>query len=206
MVFKKHRNPESIIGIDVGTTSIRAVQIKASNGLLEVNKTIVIDIVCLEGENYETVVVQGLREIKEKLDFKQAQVVCALSNLQSIGRKVVAPPMPQKELAEAVAWAIKNNVPFSLDDAVMDFYVSEKILEGGLEKTIISAAAVPSQVVDAIVDIFSQVGINLSAIVPSFCCFDYIARERSEKDQEERVGGDGHLHHRSLSAHTAAGG
>jgi len=74
--------------------------------------------------------------------------------------------MPKKELTQAVRWEAKNAIPFSIDEALMDFEVLDEVTEKGAKKLVVAVAAAPQETVNRLLSLFSKVGITVSAMIP----------------------------------------
>ncbi|MFH2137510.1 MAG: type IV pilus assembly protein PilM [Candidatus Omnitrophota bacterium] len=175
-ILKGWADKQALIGIDIGKTSIKAVRVKKSGAITTLTKTAVVDI---DSPGDRGAIVQALKSVMAKLKPESDKIVFVLNSPQVSARKINAPHMPKKELAEAVRWAIKNIIPFSLDDAYMDFSVGPEVKDPETRKLNISVGAVPQETIEEFLDIFKQAGISLTAIIPAFSALRYIAKQRA---------------------------
>ncbi|MCK5083901.1 MAG: pilus assembly protein PilM, partial [Candidatus Omnitrophica bacterium] len=111
----------SVIGIDVGTSSVKVIQMENVDGKLTAVKSAFVDIGGVPGSQEEALA--SLKTALIGIDTKGAKVVAIVNCLQTCTRKIVAPHMPKKELTQAVRWEAKNAIPFSIDEALMDFEI-----------------------------------------------------------------------------------
>jgi type IV pilus assembly protein PilM len=116
------------------------------------------------------------------------------------------PPIPTHELASAVRLAVKNFIPFPLDEAVLDFRLTNKFSHQGKERHSILVAACPVKVIERIQNYFlikkispsfnqhrgvSSVeqefrgrGIKVASCVPGAIALENFVRRTQAKDNE----------------------
>ncbi|MCK5083704.1 MAG: hypothetical protein KAR31_12410, partial [Candidatus Omnitrophica bacterium] len=96
----------SLIGIDVGTSSVKVIQMENVDGQLMVVKSAFVDIGGVSGSQEEALA--SLKTALIGIDTKGAKVVAIVNCPQTCTRKIIAPHMPKKELTQAVRWEAKN--------------------------------------------------------------------------------------------------
>jgi type IV pilus assembly protein PilM len=172
----------SVIGIDVGTSSVKVVQMANVDGALTIIKSAFVDIGGVPGKQEE--VLESLKTALIGIDTKGAKIVAIVNCLQTCTRKIIAPHMPKKELIQAVRWEAKNAIPFSIDEALMDFEVLGEISDKNIKKLIVAVAAAPKQTVDRLLSLFSKVDIEIAAMIPvSLSLQNLIACSKEEKKE-----------------------
>jgi type IV pilus assembly protein PilM len=63
--------------------------------------------------------------IFSEIDFRPNKVVITINSKNVIIRNVTLPVMPKNELKEALKWEIEDYLPFSVEDAVIDYIITE---------------------------------------------------------------------------------
>ena len=170
--------PKSIIGLDIGTSSIKMVQFTVIRGELSLVKARLKKIELLDSlENYhqrrqedkekafKEATVACLREVVHGLDLKRANVISVVNCSGSLTRKLVLPEMPRAEMTEAVKWDVKDYIPFPVDEAVIDYEIFGEVEEEGIKKKEVLAAACPKGSIVEHLDILSQVMIKRAAVI-----------------------------------------
>lgn len=181
-VREKFGHEQSVIGIDVGTASVKLVQMANVNGTMMLTKSALVDIGGMPGSDEETLA--SLKKALVDIDTKGAKVVAIVNCPQTCTRKIIAPHMPKKELVEAVRWEAKNAIPFSVDEALMDFEILEEISEKGVKKFVVAVAASPRTTIHHLVSLFSKVGVDLSAVIPVSLSLQNLIEASTDKRKE----------------------
>ncbi|HQP10029.1 MAG TPA: type IV pilus assembly protein PilM [Candidatus Omnitrophota bacterium] len=161
---EQFRQEQSIIGIDVGLSSVKVVQLANVNGAMSIVKAALVDIGGLPGDQKEALA--SLKVAMVGFDVQRAKIVAVINCPQTCTRKIIAPHMPKKELAQAVRWEAKNVIPFSLEGALIDFEILGEISENNVRKNVISVAATPKTTVDKLVSLFAKADIQIAAMIP----------------------------------------
>ena len=173
---------QSVIGIDVGISSVKVVQMANVDGVMTIIKSALVDIGGVPGRQEE--VLASLRTALIGIDMQGARVVTIVNCPQTCTRKIIAPHMPKKELSQAVRWEAKNAIPFSIDEALMDFEVLGEVSDKNIKKLIVAVAATPKQTVDKLLLLFSKAGIEISALIPVSLSLQNLIALSKEENQE----------------------
>lgn len=121
------RDTESYIGLDVGTSSIKVVQVANTKqgpkivqyGILPTPAKAVENGVIKDRE----VVVHAVRQLFQERKIRQTRVITVLTGQNLIVRHVEFPQMSEKELREALKWEAEQYIPIPKADSVVDFQV-----------------------------------------------------------------------------------
>jgi len=190
---------DSIIGLDIGTTSVKLVQIMMLDGEWTLVKTALVEI---EPDNDSDsralagpAALAALKKAFAGIDTRGARIVCGVNCPKTCVRKIIVPRMPKGELAEAVLWEAKNRIPFSLDDAAFDYELSGEIVDKGVKKFNMTLAASPKATIDGLLSYFistgrksaaafTPLGVRIASIVPvSFALQKLIEKNRIEPNK-----------------------
>lgn len=165
-------NPkQSYVGIDIGTSSIKAVQLGDDNGRPRLmtygyieQKT---DIIKSDAAASRDSVVNALKTVLRESHITTTQVVAALPSFTVFTSILSLPLMTRKELNAAVRWEAKKFVPMPIDDLVLDW----KLLHEPTAKPSAAAnapknlrvliTAAPKSLVKRYIDIFKGVGLQI---------------------------------------------
>lgn len=136
--------PKNCIGLDIGSSSVKVVQIKeTSKGLQLVNfgfeplpsQTIVDGAIMNQGA-----VVEAIRTLRDSLGIKGKEVATAISGHSVIIKKIKVPPMTPEELEEQIPWEAEHHIPFSKDDVEIDHQLVGNDASGGQMELLLVAA------------------------------------------------------------------
>ncbi len=118
---------ESYIGLDVGTSSIKVVQVVNSKQGPKVVQYGILPTPAKAVENGQIkdreVVVHAVKQLFSERRIKQNRVITVLTGQNLIVRHVEFPQMSENELREALKWEAEQYIPIPKDDSVVDFQV-----------------------------------------------------------------------------------
>lgn len=147
----------TILGIDIGTRSVRAALIRSSLRALTVERYLEVEVAALSSETPHAELVQSaLRELLESLGEAPDQVVVALDGARASLRVVTLPLAAKKRLAEVLPFELEPLLPFAIDEAVID-YQEVGPRDGELA---ILAAAVPETAVTELLGLLEGAAIH----------------------------------------------
>ena len=118
----------SVVGLDIGSSAIKAVELKASGKTLHVTAFgaepvpphAIVDGAIVDAAK----VVEALTRLFEvNQAFKSKEVCASLSGHAVIVKKITLPVMTEKELAESIYWEAEQYVPFDIQDVSLDYQV-----------------------------------------------------------------------------------
>jgi type IV pilus assembly protein PilM len=123
----KFRKPKSVVGLDLGSSAVKAVELKASGsgyrcvafGSEPIPSDCIVDGAIIDGG----AVADAVRRLFERQRFKTKQVAAALSGSSVIVKKISLPVMTETELAESIHWEAEQYVPFDIQDVNLDYEV-----------------------------------------------------------------------------------
>lgn len=165
-------NPkQSFVGIDIGTSGIKAVQLGLENqrprlmtyGFIEQAN----DIVKNDAPASREVVINALKMLLKEAHVTTNRAVAALPSFTVFSSIISLPMMSRKELNSAVRWEAKKFVPMPIDELVLDW----KLLKDNHEakpntqapknlRVLITAA--PKNLVRRYIDIFKAAGLQIA--------------------------------------------
>ena len=136
--------PKNCIGLDIGSSSVKVVQIKeTSKGLQLVNfgfeplpSQTIVDGAIMN----QSAVVDAIRTLRDNLGIKGREVATAISGHSVIIKKIKVPPMTPEELEEQIPWEAEHHNPFSKDDVEIDHQLVGNDATGGQMELLLVAA------------------------------------------------------------------
>jgi type IV pilus assembly protein PilM len=116
-----------LVGLDIGSSAIKLVQLKESKGRYSLQKfgvkqldpEVIVDGTVMD----EGRVVSAIRELFDETGVKNKQVAISISGHAVIVKKISLPPMPDEELPGQVKLAAEQYIPFDINEVNIDFHV-----------------------------------------------------------------------------------
>ena len=123
---------KSIVGLDVGSSSIKAVELKKKGGQIEVahlgleplSSDIVVDSMIVDSGTVSS----AISKLFADNAIKTKAVATAVSGHSVIVKKISLPSMSDQELAETIEKEAAQHIPFDLADVSLDYQIlSEEV-------------------------------------------------------------------------------
>ncbi|MEA2550405.1 MAG: type pilus assembly protein PilM [Actinomycetota bacterium] len=114
----------SRIGLDIGSTAVRAAEVSAGESPTVINAAqVALPPGAVEnGEVRDPAQVSAaLRELWQRGGFKSKQVWMGVGNQRVVVREIALPWVPEKELRESIGIQVQEFIPMAVDDAVLDY-------------------------------------------------------------------------------------
>jgi type IV pilus assembly protein PilM len=161
------------IGLDIGSTAVRAVQIRQGRLGSALERIGTVDLPAGSVRNGEIVepgvVIDAIRHLWKSAKLRGRKVSVGLANQQVVVRRLDLPWMPEDELRASLPLQVEGMIPIPVDEAVLDFcYVGEREGEDGERMVRILVVAALRTMVDEILAVvrhakLDPVGIDLDA-------------------------------------------
>lgn len=122
----------SFLGIDLGSTSIKLVELKLEGGV----PTLVTygyaersmgDVVKGDPEEVQKKAVSLLQKLHKQAGAESYKVITALPNFAVFNSVITLPLMSKKELSQAISWEAKKFVPMPLEEVILDWKIIEEV-------------------------------------------------------------------------------
>ena len=118
---------KSIVGLDVGSSSIKAVELKKKGGQIEVAhlgleplaSDIVVDSMIVDSGQVSS----SISKLFADNEIKTKSVATAVSGHSVIVKKISMPSMSDQELAETIEKEAASHIPFDLADVSLDYQI-----------------------------------------------------------------------------------
>jgi len=142
----------SVVGVDIGTASIRAVEVtgvgKQRPQVLQIHQIALPDGAVRNGEVLEpNTVAEALKQLWSTGRIKSKNVVLGVGNSKVLVRDLSVPKLSQKEIVASLPSYVQDMLPVPVIDALLDFYpTSETETETGPMAHGLLIAAVKSAV------------------------------------------------------------
>ncbi len=181
---------KSIVGLDIGSSSVKILQLKPSGnqwqltamGMAEIPKE------SLEVKNQElqrAAVVEAIRRAFKESGIKTKKVATSLSGDSVIIRYVKLPFMTAEELRGAISKEAEQYIPLNIDQVVLDFQILGEVQEDGQKKLDVLLVAAKIDVVDQHLLMLKDTGLTPMVIdVDAFALQNAYEINRLEPNEE----------------------
>lgn len=179
-LFKKP--PSSFLGVDIGTTGIRIVQLGLREKIIELENYASIETkdyleILGNGGNLNNIrmsddkIAKDLKSIIKKAGITSEDIIMSIPISSAFSSVITLPDIPRDELAKAVQFEARQYVPISLSEVVFDWSVIGKEIENDRHKGLKQAdkikallVAIPKETTAKYVNIARLLNLNLSAL------------------------------------------
>lgn len=186
---------KSKVGLDIGTHSIKVVEIQGRHGMRVLKNLGIKEIPILyRGEAKKDIasIARLIKELFAERGIKNKEVVLAIHGSKVSIKVIKVPKMPKSELREAVKWEMRRHVQFPVEDAVLDYSILGTVMEGGLAKIKLIVAAAAKSAVNEQLAIIKEAGLQLKGIdaAPFAVCKAFAGAHAppSPSREEDKVG------------------
>lgn len=138
------REGKNLVGVDIGTTSIKVCQVKVGRRGLELQRFAYEPLengVVVDGQVMDAGVVTSLLgRMFRDAKIRQRDVAVSVSGQAAIIRKIVVPLMTDAELREQIQWEAEQHIPFDIKDVQVDHQVLARNPDAGQMEVLLVAA------------------------------------------------------------------
>ncbi len=154
---------KGIVGLDIGSSYLKAVQLRESRSGYELELFDTLPIspeLIVEGSIIDAIrLTESLRELIRKAKIRAKDAVIAISGHSSvIIKRISLPEMSEEELGESIKFEAEQYVPFDIEDVNLDFQILGPKEEPGQMDVIL--VAVKKDVINDYVSVVKEAGLN----------------------------------------------
>lgn len=169
MLFAKKRET---VGIDVGSSSVKLVQLKEQKGtyhlvnvgLLPLSAEAIVDNTLMDSSS----IAEAIKNLVKSLNVKANEAACSISGNAVIIRKIVLPAMTSEELEEQIQWEAEQYIPFDINDVNIDFQILNQDEHDPSRMSVLLVAS-KKDIVNDYIAVFNETGLRLAVVdVDSF--------------------------------------
>ena len=158
--------PKQLLGLDIGSSCIKVVQLKESKGRYVVQKFgmkalepgTIVDGVVMNPDR----VVSAIKQLLKEHRVREKRVATSISGHSVIVKKITLPAVPEEELDTQVKLAAEQYIPFDINEVNLDFHVvnaSEQPEEGEPQMSLLLVAAKKDKVAE-LIDLIRGAGLT----------------------------------------------
>lgn len=135
---------KNCIGLDIGSSSIKAVQLKKSKrglqlqafGVQPLLPQTIVDGTIMD----QSAVVEAISALWKRLKLRQKDVAIAIAGHSVIIKKIYVPKMSSAELAAHIPYEAEHHIPFAKNDVAVDYQVMTNQTPSGQMELLLVAA------------------------------------------------------------------
>jgi type IV pilus assembly protein PilM len=162
-LFKRRKRPQ-VVGLDIGSAFVKAVELRSvgndyelvgfgmapvPNGTLE------------GGEVKQPAALQtAVRQALEQGRIESTEAVIGMSGGSVIAKRVTLPKMSEAELRESIRWEAEQHIPFDIEDVELDF----QVLKQDGPQLEVMLVAVKKGKVGSYADAVTEAGLNVAVV------------------------------------------
>ncbi len=171
------QSENDFLGVDIGTTTIKAAELNVS---AKGNATLV-NYAMLETTGYlerfnsslqtsslkllDNDIIHYLKILVDKLNPKTRKVTASLPSFSAFTTLLELPVMSDREISQSISYQAKNYIPLPISSVTIDWVkVGEKVMPDGSKKQQVFLISVPNEQVEKYTYIFKQAGLSLQAL------------------------------------------
>ncbi len=142
---------QGVVGLDIGSHSLKYVRVQydGQNGRLVDFGTAVFPRSADDAPISESERAAFVEKVLGRETSKHYALNSAVFGPQTSIRHVTLPKVAKNELRDAIIWNVRKDLPFSIDNSLMDFTVVGEIEEKGAAKLSVVSAIAERPIVDA---------------------------------------------------------
>ncbi len=127
--FSLFGGPKTAVGLDIGSSAVKAIEIKRSGesykvaafGMQPIPPDSIVDGAIIDAG----AVADSIRRLFENKAFRSKEVAASLSGNAVIVKKISLPTMTPSELDESIYWEAEQYIPFDIQDVNLDYQILE---------------------------------------------------------------------------------
>lgn len=163
---------KDLVGIDVGSSSVKLVQLKEGKGgyrllnlgIAQLPPEAIVDNTVMDS----VAVVESIRNLVENQRIKTKNVATSVSGHSVIIRKISMPVMTQAEVEASIEWEAEQFIPFEISEVNLDFQIFGPDPVDPSQMTVMLVAA-KKEFVNEGLSVFKECG--LTPVVLDIDCF-----------------------------------
>lgn len=164
-----HVAARSAVGLDIGTSGIRAAEVTARKGQLTLERFGQVALptgAVHAGEVVDpSLVALALKDMWKAVGFSTKSVVLGVANAKVIVRQVDLPWLPPSEMRQALKFQVQDFLPMDVNDAVLDFHPLAEITDAGGGRTVRGLLVAASrEMVNGLLTAVSEAGLHAAQI------------------------------------------
>lgn len=184
-LFKPLLKAKAVLGLDIGTSTIKAVLLKVTKEEVELANAGMVELhldPAIENKEKRARVIEGIKRLLKENEIKVKEVVIAVPGQSVIIRHLKLPSGARERLDQVIKFEAQNQIPFPLDRVGMD-YQALPGKEGEEVKVIL--AAMKRELIDDHLALVEEAELRCEAInISSLALYNALRFKRPSKEAE----------------------
>ncbi|MDE2179891.1 MAG: type IV pilus assembly protein PilM [candidate division NC10 bacterium] len=135
---------KELVGLDIGTSSVKIVQLQRSRNSYRLAKLAIAPIhpeTIVDGTIMDAVAISDtIQQLFTEHSIAVKDVAFSVSGHSVIVKKIKVPQMKKAELREGIAWEAEQHIPYSMEDVNLDFQILREAGPGEQEMDVLLVA------------------------------------------------------------------
>lgn len=184
------KRKKTIVGLDIGASSIKIVEVENSNGELHLVNYGVADLdpeTIVDGEIMDRqLVVEAIQNLFESRGISRKRVVAGVHGRGVIVKKILMERLAEEDASEAVYWEAEQHVPYDINDVSIDFQILG--VDMGPKQMQVLLVAAKRDLILNLIDIIREAGLVPDAVdVNSFAVQNVVETVHDIRPEETAV-------------------
>ena len=188
--FMKFAGSHSIVGINIGTNSVKIVAISKTAKGFSLDRVVVEQIAgkSTEGGKAKDSLGEALKRAVDKAELGNNTVATGISGPAVVMRYINLPQMSKNDLESAVKFEAKPHIPFDLNDVILDFHVLDEGKPGEGKKMKILLVAAQRNFVHKHIELLEKQGlVPVIVDVDSFALVNAFLHANPEEAKQQKA-------------------
>lgn len=163
MNLQRSQKKSSIVGLDIGSSSVKVVEIQEGGGKCSLlrAKRVVVDQADPDG------LIRALRKASWGVPLEEGRIASVVTDPRDVFHKLTLPEMPKSELRETIVWQLKDQLPFAIGEAEWDYEVLRSFVEKDVKKVEIGVIVSPKESIRKHLALLQKVAAAPSRLIPA---------------------------------------
>jgi len=148
-----------IISIDLGSSSIKALQVQEGLKNFKILQFEEIEMSLSSESEYTARLIAALKTLETRMNFKGSKILLTMPTDKAIIRNFVFPFSDLNKISEVISFEVEENIPYPLDRISMDF---QSVPGSSNDSRTVLLAAVEKNRIHEINNIFNDMGYNIN--------------------------------------------
>lgn len=180
----------NLIGLDIGSSSIKFVELKNKRGRVYVHQVGLVPLApetIVEGaiiDNFD--LINTIKQLISAYRIKNRRVAISVSGTPVIVKRLTLAYMTDKELEQTIDWEVERYLPFDLSEVNIDYHVLKS--DEGKNQMDVLIAAVKKEIIEEYLSVVSEAGLELRVVdVDAFAVENAYANAYGHEENETCV-------------------
>ncbi len=167
------KDPKNCLGIDIGATSIKIVELSKKDGNISLTNYGIASIKDITGRSLSSdkgfsssigVVTDTVNKILDEARMKTKRTVFSIPDFNSFFTAFEVPKMKKSEVESAIQYQARQRIPLPLNEVTLDWNLTNLVKKGEEEMVEVLLLAVPNDTIKAYRAIAKKTGLEVGSL------------------------------------------